>query len=134
YFQWIRGKQPDVVIEVVSDERADEPGEKLRQYERRGLPYYVIHDPFEVYEDGILRAFELRGGRFAAIDHRWLENLGLGLAMWDGTHEDLTRSWLRWCDREGQVLPTAQEQRDQERATSERLRAQLRKLGIEPEA
>jgi hypothetical protein len=127
YFQWILGKPPDLAIEVVSDDRADEPGEKMRLSERRRLPYYVIHDPLGVYDGGILRGYQLQGTSYVPIDLHWIEQLGLGLVMWDGTSQGITRGWLRWCDRDGVVLPTGEE-------AAERLRAQLRKLGIEPEA
>jgi Uma2 family endonuclease len=125
YFQWVLGKPPDVAIEVVSDNRADEPGEKLRLYERLGLPYYVIHDPFAVYDGGPVRAFELRGRRYAPIDHRWIEQLGLGLTVWQGEYEAVTRDWLRWCDHDGAVLPTGQElaAAQRQRADDERRRA-----------
>ena len=56
--------------------------------------------------------------------------------------------WLRWCDREGNVIPTGaelaeaerqraeEEQRraEAERARAERLAARLRALGIDPDA
>lgn len=139
YFEWIYGKPPDVVIEVVSDTRPDEPGEKLRQYQRWGLPYYVIHDPFAVYDAGPVRAFELRGRRYAAIDPRWIEQLGLGLTLWQGEHEGITREWLRWCDEKGAVLLTGQERAAAERQRADaaeqenrRLLALLKAHGIDP--
>ena len=49
--------------------------------------------------------------------------------------------WLRWCDQEGNVIPTgaelaaAERQRaEAERARAERLAARLRALGIDPDA
>jgi hypothetical protein len=49
--------------------------------------------------------------------------------------------WLRWCDREGTLILTGAERAEQERQLAEqerlraeRLSAQLRALGIEPEA
>jgi Uma2 family endonuclease len=134
YFQWVHRKPPDVVIEVLSDERGDEAGEKMRKYQQWDLRYYVIHDPLGVISEEVLRAFELRGGRFAPIDPRWIENLGLGLTMWEGNYQGVTHTWLRWCDRDGKVLPTGEERAALAEETAERLRAQLRKLGAEPEA
>jgi Putative restriction endonuclease len=147
YFQWIHGKPPDLAIEVVSDQRADEDGDKLRLYLRLCLPYYVIHDPDDILGGGILRAFELRGRKYAAIDPRWIEQLGLGLVMWDGEYQGITRNWLRWCDREGKVIPTGaelahqfqqqvenvQQQVEDAEARIRRLQDQLRAQGIEPE-
>jgi regulator of protease activity HflC (stomatin/prohibitin superfamily) len=56
--------------------------------------------------------------------------------------------WLRWCDREGNVIPTGaelaeaeraraeaeQRRAEAERARAERLAARLRALGIDPDA
>ena len=81
----------------------------MRLYQLRRLPYYVIHDPLGIYDGGILRAFQLAGLSYAAIDPRWIGQLGLGLTMWDGTYQGIRHSWLRWCDRDGVVLPTGEE-------------------------
>jgi len=56
------------------------------------LPYYVIHDPLAVYDGGSIRAYELRGRKYAPIDPKWIEQLGLGLTMWQGKYQGLTRS------------------------------------------
>src|SRR5205085_1016293 len=45
YFVWLRGKVPDVVIEVVSNREGGEDSVKLQSYARIGVPYYVIFDP-----------------------------------------------------------------------------------------
>jgi hypothetical protein len=83
------------------------------------------------------------------------------LALWDGVYEAKAGIWLRWRDANGVLLPTgaeaaetaqeqaaqAQEQAEQERERAERaeqlaaeaqlraerLAAQLRALGVEPE-
>jgi hypothetical protein len=154
YFQWEYVKPPDLVIEIISDKRADEDGEKLRLYERQRLTYYVIHDPFDVLGRGVLRAFGLTMGAYVPIDPRWIPTLGLGLVMWDGTYQGMTRGWLRWCDEGGNVLPTGEEMTGQLRQSIEqieervetvetraetaeervqRLLAQLRAAGIEPQ-
>jgi hypothetical protein len=62
-------------------------------------------------------------------------------------HEEQTRLWLRWCDAQGQVIPTgaeraeaesqraeAESQRaEQDRLAKERLEAYLRSQGIDPD-
>src|SRR5438105_1236254 len=58
---------------------------------------------------GVLRAFERRGGRYAAIAPNWIEEVGLGLTQWPGRYLDVDTTWLRWCDREGRVIPTGGE-------------------------
>jgi Uma2 family endonuclease len=134
YFQWIYGKQPDVVIEIVSDKRGDEAGLKMRSYARLGVSYYAIFDPDEQLAGGVLRAFELRGKRYHAIEPRWLEDIGLGLTLWTGTYGGIQETWLRWCDVKGVPIPTGAERADRAEARAERLAARLRELGIDPEA
>ena len=127
YFTWIMGKPPDVVIEVVSDRSGGEEDFKLEEYAKIGVPSYVIFDPDEHLRGGALRAFHLVRGAYRSRKASWLPRVGLGLKLWEGTFEGMTRSWLRWCDREGSVVSTGEER-------AERLAAQLRALGIDPEA
>lgn len=134
YFTWLRGKPPDVVIEVVSDRRGGEEGLKLREYARAKVDYYVIFDPQNLLEHGVLRSFTLHGGRAEPLSEHWFPAVNLGLTLWQGTYAGVTAQWLRWCDRQGQVIPTGQERAEQERQRRERLEAQLCALGIEPEA
>jgi non-ribosomal peptide synthetase component E (peptide arylation enzyme) len=77
----------------------------------------------------------------------WLEEVELGLTLWSGQfEEEVTRLWLRWCDRDGQVIPTGAERAEMEhlRAETERRRAEaeqqraerlaerLRSMGVDP--
>ena len=63
----------------------------------------------------------------------WLEQVGLRLTLWDGEFEGLATTWLRWCDREGNLLPTGAERAAQAEAKAARLAARLRELGVDPE-
>ena len=52
----------------------------------------------------------------------------------------MTRLWLRWCDSQGQVIPTGAEGQEVERRRAEverqradRLAEKLRELGINPD-
>lgn len=141
YIQWVVGKQPDLIIEIVSDRSGGEDGYKRNEYSRLGVPYYVIYDPEEYLDGGVLRGFELRRRRYITLDLGWIEELNLGLTFWEGTFQGIQETWLRWCDQQGRVLLTGAEravQADQLRQQAEdgnaRLRAQLRALGVEPEA
>ena len=140
YFQWLIGKPPELAIEIVSDRRGGEAEYKLRQYARQGLLYYVIWDPDDLLGGGVLRAFVLQHGQYAPIEPGWLPQVGLGLTLWPGTFEGQTETWLRWCHRDGHVIPTGAEQAEEERRradqaedTVRRLEEQLRALGQEPE-
>jgi hypothetical protein len=64
----------------------------------------------------------------------------LGLCLWDGVYEGKRDVWLRWCNAGGEMIPTGAERAEQERLAkeaalqrAERLAAQLRALGFEPE-
>ena len=141
YIQWVLGKRPDLALEIVSDKTGGEGTYKFDEYARLGVPYYVIYDPEDHLEQGVLRAFELRGRRYKAIDPKWIEDLGLGLTFWEGVFQGIQQTWLRWCDEKGQVLPTGGEKAEAEqmRATKAEdalaiLRAQLKELGAKPKA
>ncbi len=61
------------------------------------------------------------------VEAQWFPEVGLGLRLWEGSFEGRPGTWLRWCGRDGQVIPTGAER-------AERLAAQLRALGIEAAA
>jgi hypothetical protein len=162
YFVWEFGKVPEVCIEIVSNQEGDEltVSQKSRQkgktvckkdiYAQIGVPYYVVSDPLQQLQaepemqGALLRVWTLAGGRYveltpiAAITTPgqaiWLETIGLGLTLWEGAfEEEVSRLWLRWCDRAGQVIPTGAEARDLERQRADRLAARLQAMGINPD-
>ena len=146
YFVWEFGKAPDVVIEIVSNREGNELGRKLGDYARLGVPYYAVFDPLRQLGNDLLRVFGLHEGQYVPLGEPWLDQVGLGLTLWEGTFEGLTTTWLRWCDRAGNLLPTGSERAEQaqSRAEQEQLRAEqaearaaqlaakLRELGIDP--
>lgn len=140
YFIWEFGKSPDVVIELVSNREGNELSSKLNDYARLGIAYYAVFDPLQQLGDEALRVFGLREGKYMPLAEPWLEQVGLGLTLWDGVFEDVSGTWLRWCDRDGVVLPTGSELAARERlraeqleAKAEKLAARLRELGIDPD-
>jgi hypothetical protein len=146
YILWVIGKPPDAVIEVVSDRRGGEAVHKMRDYARVRVLYYVIFDPRELLGGGVLRVFRLRDGTYEPMAPGWFNGVGLGLTLWQGAYEGLEANWLRWCDRQGQLIPTGRERAEQETQRAEqetqraeqekqradRLEAKLRALGIDP--
>ena len=134
YFQWLYGKPPDLVIEIVSDRRGGEEDDKWQLYVRQGVRYYIIFDPRDLLGGGVLRAYALNGDTYTPIDPKWLPGVGLGLTLWEGKFEACERVWLRWCDEQGRVVPTGAERADQAEEHIKRLAARLRELGIDPEA
>lgn len=116
YLAWRYGKQPDLVVEIVSNRVGGEL-EKAEAYARHGIGYYVIFDPDHHLGERVLRAFVLHGNRYLdLLDVSWLEGLGLGLRLWQGTYEGMEDLWLRPCDREGNLLPLGRERVETERA------------------
>ncbi|MGY2800854.1 Uma2 family endonuclease [Thermostichus sp. MS-CIW-25] len=151
YLVWEMGKPPDVVIEIVSKRKGEELGRKRKDYARAGVSYYAVYDrtagvasplrQLRELQGSPLALFQRRGGEFVPFASTWLEDIGLGLTLWQGSFEGVNTEWLRWCDREGEVLPTGEEKAalEQQRAEAERQRAEallelLRSHGIAPPA
>ena len=130
YFLWVVGKVPDVVIEVVSDRRGGEDSDKMREYARAGIPYYVIFDPEEHLSGGMLRAYCLSGRSYGPINPAYFPEIGLGVTFWDGAYEGQQARWLRWCDRKGRVIPTGREGIEQERERSEQERKRAEQVRV----
>jgi Uma2 family endonuclease len=121
YFVWLLGKVPDVVIEIVSDCDGGEETYKLETYCYHGVPYYVIFDPGEHLEHGALRVFARRGDKYELAD-AWFPEVGLGILLWHGEFEGCTEDWLRWCYRDGQVVPVGKERERQQQQELDEIR------------
>lgn len=142
YVVWQEGIYPNVVVELLSPSTEKEDfGQTLREinqpptkwevYEKiLRIPYYII---FDRYTDN-LRVFQNIAGRYQELtinDSRiWLRELELGIGLWQGTYQGVTRLWLRWYDTTGNWIPTPVEQ---EQAKTQRLAARLQELGLTPE-
>jgi len=87
--------------------------------------YYVVFDPSQALKGEVLQQFELMGN-YVPMQDFWMEELGLGLRLWQGEYEGVHTTWLRWCDERGNVLLTGAEHAEQEhqRAEQERQRAE----------
>lgn len=139
YFVWEFSKLPEVVIEIVSNRKGNELGSKKADYAQIGIAYYVVFDPLEQPQGqdelngSLLKVWELTGKQYVELPEPfWLEAVGLGLTLWEGTFEGQAGIWLRWCDRQGQVIPTGAESSQMERQRADRLADRLRTMGIDP--
>ena len=153
YFLWEFGKPPEVVVEIVSNKRGGEIDKKLRTYTRIGVWYYLIFDPQCLIQEEQLRIYEIMLGRHRVKSDRDLKPIDLSVTLWEGEFEGSRNLWLRWCDAQGNLIPTGVEQSlaerqraeqeyqraeqerqyaERERRRAERLAAQLRALGVEP--
>ncbi|MGF1521361.1 MAG: Uma2 family endonuclease [Leptolyngbyaceae cyanobacterium] len=162
YFVWEFGKVPEVCIEIVSNQEGNELilSKKAQQkrktkskkeiYARIGVPYYVVFDPLKQIQGkdemkgALLRVWALSPTGYHALTPTdginqtgqsiWLEGVGVGLTLWEGPFEDdVTRLWLRWCDQDGQVIPTGAEGQAIERQRANRLAERLRAMGVDPD-
>jgi Uma2 family endonuclease len=153
YVIWQESVSPFLVIELLSPGTEDEdlgrtlreigkPPTKWEVYERLlRVPYYVVFDRYV----NVLRAFKLDGLRYQELSlpeqKLWLEEIGLGLGVWQGQYVGVQGKWLRWYDPAGEWVPTPMEQlrqekqrAEQERAKADRLAAQLREMGVDPDS
>ncbi len=150
YVIWQEGISPFVVVELLSpgtekedlgqnaelpsaseseSPAAETPPCKWDVYEKiLRVPYYVV---FSRYTNQ-MRVFQLVGSDYQEqpIDpdrpRFWFDGLKLGLGLWHGEFDGITRSWLRWYDDQGNWLLTDWERAEQEqqRAEQEQQRAE----------
>lgn len=147
YLVWKFGKPPEVVIEIVSNKVGDELGNKLKIYEHMRVSYYIVYDPTQQLGQQFLRIHELRGMRYSETSETWLEQVGLGLTLWQGEFEGRQDIWLRWCYQDGNLLLSGDEIAEQAKQRAEQaeqraeqaeqrtqlLAERLRELGIDPD-
>ena len=150
YTPQLQGDMPVIVIEFISDTDGTEysikptyPPGKWFFYQRiLKVPNYLIFEP----DSGSLEAYRLDDtGQYSLQtadenNRHQIAEMNLYLGVWQGTRENRTGYWLRWWDKQGQLLlwgsELAEQERqraEQERQRAERLIAQLRAAGIEPE-
>jgi hypothetical protein len=109
YMVWEFGKVPEVAIEIVSNKKGGELDEKLKIYQRMRVLYYIVYDPHQHLGEKMLRIFKLTGLNYEETEENWLKELDLGLTLWEGKFEGASYTWLRWCDRDGNLLLTGDE-------------------------
>ena len=124
YFVWLYGKAPNLVIEVVSNKEGGELGHKMSTYEKVGVAYYAVYDPFHQLGKRELRLFRLEGGKYVELaDPTKMPELGLGFTMWEGSFLDVEDRWLRFVDKDGELILTGAERADREAERADRERA-----------
>ncbi|MDD1417645.1 Uma2 family endonuclease [Dolichospermum sp. ST_sed1] len=165
YVVWQEGINPFLVVELLSPGTEQEDlGQTLREVNKPPtkwevyehilrVPYYIIYDRYQHN----FRVFKINGTRYEAIslpDNRfWLEEIEMGLGLWQGSYQNTEGLWLRWYNADG-WLPTLAEkakserqraENESQRAENERQRAEnerqradklaqyLRSLGVDPD-
>jgi Uma2 family endonuclease len=88
YYVWQQGKPPAVAIEVVSNREGGEDDEKMRMYAAAGVSYSLaIFDPWRQLSQRVLRVHQLVGRIYVEQVGAMLEDVGLGLILWQGDYE-----------------------------------------------
>ncbi|MEC4986785.1 MAG: Uma2 family endonuclease [Oscillatoria sp. PMC 1068.18] len=150
YTPQLQGEIPIIVMEFLSDSEGGEystkptypPGKWFFYEQILRVSNYAIFQP----NNGNLEVYRLdSSGRYQLQNsdenkRYWIGEMELFLGIWEGTRENRTGYWLRWWNRGGELLlwgfELAQRERanaQRERQRAERLAAQLRAAGIEPE-
>jgi Uma2 family endonuclease len=143
---------PILTLEMVSHTPGNEYDEKMDIYAKLGVLYYIIynpefwqrdkHQPFEVYKLGADRTYQLQIG-----EPYWMPEVGLGIGRCQGVFNGIDRELLAWFELTGtrylmpeeiaqQERQNAQKARQNAQAEKERvdrLVAQIRALGIDPD-
>ena len=141
YVLWQEYISPLIVLEFASGNGAEERDKtpwkgKFWIYEQVIKPaFYGI---YEVNKASI-EVYELIGGKYQLLaanerGHYSITTMGIELGLWQGEYQNMELPWLRWWDLQGNLLLTGEERAEQETQRANRLAAQLRALGIEPEA
>jgi hypothetical protein len=150
YTPRLQGDIPAIALEFLSDTDGGEysvketyPPGKFFFYEQiLQVPNYGIFEP----ATGLLEMYRFDDAKrykpSTANEHNcfWIPEMQLFLGVWEGIGENRLGYWLRWWDDRGNLLLWGTERvaleeqlTEQERQRAERLAAQLRAVGIEPE-
>ena len=104
--------QPLTELIKSRDKSKPKPPNKWTVYEQiLKVPYYITYSRYS----NQLRCFRLLKSGYAeeTLDPTnprfWLEDLQIGLGIWQGEYQGITRPWLRWFDANGNWLSTPEE-------------------------
>ncbi|MBD2385537.1 Uma2 family endonuclease [Cylindrospermum sp. FACHB-282] len=134
YVLWQEYISPLIVLEFVSGNGAEERDKTPWKgtfwiYEQVIKPaFYGI---YEVNKSSV-EIYHVIEGKYQLLPanergHYPITPMGVELGLWQGEYQNAELPWLRWWDLQGNLLLTGEER-------ANRLAAQLRALGVEPEA
>ncbi|MDY6785694.1 MAG: Uma2 family endonuclease [Cyanobacteriota bacterium] len=142
YLMWQEEVSPLVIVELLSPgttkedlgENAPPEEEEIPDDGQHGVkPSFTPPSKWEVYEQILkvphyivfnrftnrLRYFKLEQGSYQEQSLNemapliWIPELELGIGLWEGEGAGIHRLWLRWCDEEGNWIPTPAEAAEQ---------------------
>lgn len=141
FVTWQEGNAPFIVVELISPGTENEDlGNNLREinkppnkwtvYEQMlRIPYYFVYNRYT----NQFQCFGLVMNRYQPLPIEglgvWLEEVRLGLGLWQGEYQGINRLWLRWYDQNHNWLPTPEELQKQ-RADQESQRANAAELEL----
>lgn len=145
YVLWQEQVKPILALEVISKEYNGEYEEKLRQYQRLGILYYVVynslsgrrgrykrHESLEVYKliddkYELLPSVTLLSESGKVVR---MPEIGLGIGCERCIWGNWESEWLYWYDRDNVRYPSAEERAEQERiiARQERMIASQERI------
>jgi Uma2 family endonuclease len=145
YVMWQEHVAPLIALEFVSGDGSEERDKtpyqgKFWVYEQAiQIPYYGI---YEVNKASIEMYHLVSGHYELMLPNQYgqyeIPELDAAIGIWRGEYNNVTLPWMRWWDRQGNLLPTSEEQLEIERQAKElaqqelaELRAKLRDLGID---
>lgn len=144
YAVWEEEAVPVLAIEMVSQTPGKEYDEKLKIYQRLGVLYYAIYNPWH-WERDRHQAFEiykLENGKYQQQigEPYWMPEVGLGIGRARQSVGGVEMEVLLWHDEQGQAHPLPEEeikearsQRNEAQQRAERLAEYVRSLGLDPD-
>lgn len=158
YRVWEEHQVPQFVLEMVSQNYNREYDEKMEEYARLGVRYYVVYlpPPLKYKDHKVLEVYRLEDSGYVRLpgDPVWMEEIGLGIGLAEIQLAGIQYSCLLWHTEAGEAYdpPTvelqkiaeqlhqqkqraeqAEQQLQQERQTNQQLRDYLRFLGLDPD-
>jgi len=145
YVLWQEQVKPIMVLEVISKEYNGEYDEKLRQYQKLGILYYVVYNSLSgrrgrYKRNESLEVYKLIDDKYELLPSVALlsesgkvvlmPEIGLGIGCERRICGNWEREWLYWYDLDNVRYPTAEESVEQERtiARQERMIANQERL------
>jgi Uma2 family endonuclease len=149
YVLWKEIITPLIAIEFTSGDGSEERDRtspfasaeskagKFWVYEQAvNIPFYAIYE----VEKAAVEVYELVAGRYQLVapnqrGHYPIPPMGVELGIWSGEYLNQTFPWLRWWDRDGNLLLAGEERAELEkqRADTEQQRAELEKQRADAE-
>jgi Uma2 family endonuclease len=110
YVLWDELVVPSIVLEVVSATYRQEYTNKLNQYAKLGVLYYVIYNS-QRRRKPKLEIYKLINGNYQLQTGNplWMPEICLGIGYERGDYGGVTRDWLYWYDENNQRYPTPPE-------------------------